>query len=212
METEILRETPDYVVCIKPWGVDAQYGMPALLSRLTGHTPILPVHRLDKDTGGVMVYAKSKKAAAWFSREIAAGRMEKTYLALVGGCPQPSAGQWEDLLFRDGQRNKSYVVQRMRKGVKKAVLFYETLHTAQTDAAAVSLVRVRLQTGRTHQIRVQFASRGMPLLGDKKYGGALFPRLALWSTELAFDGPAGECCRFVCDPPWNDWEKGQIEQ
>jgi 23S rRNA pseudouridine1911/1915/1917 synthase len=146
---------------------------------------IYPVHRLDKETGGVMVYAKTAQAAAKLSADVAAGRLQKTYLAVVKGDFPNEQGEMRDLLFRDQQRNKSFVVQRQRKGVKEAILQYERLESRD----ALSLMKVTLVTGRTHQIRVQFASRGYPLIGDRRYGGNTAPCLALWAHTLSFPHP-----------------------
>ena len=125
---------------------------------------IFPIHRLDKNVGGVMVYARTKFAAASLSKAVQEGTMVKEYLAMVHGTP-PESGDWEDLLFKDSRKNKVFVVKRQRTGVKKARLEFTRL--TQDDP---SLVRIRLHTGRSHQIRVQFSSRGFPLVGDHKYG------------------------------------------
>ena len=160
---EILYSDKDIAVCIKPVGVDAETGMPAALGEaLDGD--FFCVHRLDRNVGGVMVFARHKAAAARLSALIQSGDMVKEYVALVHGTP-PESGDWEDLLFKDSGRNKVFVVTRERKGVKRARLEFKRLSAGES-----SLVRVRLHTGRSHQIRVQFASRGFPLLGDHKYG------------------------------------------
>lgn len=200
----ILYEDTQILVCEKPAGVIAEEGgMPALLRAESGARDIFCVHRLDRETAGLMVCAKTKAAAAALSAAIAAGRMEKRYLALVQGTP-PAAGKWRDLLFRDAKQNKSYVVARERRGVREAKLRFETLETRN----GVSLVRVALETGRSHQIRVQFASRGFPLLGDKKYGSAYRDRpLALYACELAFPHPkTGEPLRFERKPEGEVWQ------
>ena len=163
---EILEQTPQLVLCVKPVGVRAQgeteADLPALLKRQLG-CEIYPVHRLDQAVGGVMVFAKTAPAAAKLSR------------------PKDDSGEFFDLLFHDRFKNKTYVVSKERKGVKKASLSYRVV----AEADGLCLVHVRLHTGRTHQIRVQFASRGMPLVGDGKYGSrknAASP--ALWSYAL----------------------------
>lgn len=156
---DILFENNHIVVCIKPVGMDSEHEVPAVLGG-----EIYPVHRLDKNVGGVMVYARTKAAAADISRAIQNGTMVKEYVALVYGDPPPH-GDWEDLLFKDSSKNKVFVVKKERKGVKKARLEFTRL----TDADP-ALVRIRLHTGRSHQIRVQFSSRGFPLVGDHKYG------------------------------------------
>ena len=160
---ELLYQDKDIVVCIKPVGLDSEHQVPdELKNRLGGE--IFTLHRLDQNVGGVMVYARTKTAAAALSTAIQQGKMVKEYVALVHGTP-PEKGDWEDLLFKDSRRNKVFVVDRERGGVKKARLEYKRL-----TAGAQSLVRIRLHTGRSHQIRVQFSSRGYPLVGDRKYG------------------------------------------
>ena len=160
---EILHSDKDFVVCIKPVGVDSEHELPATLQEKLGGE-IFTLHRLDKNVGGVMVYARNKAAAAALSKTIAQGEMVKEYVALVHGAPPPE-GDWEDLLFKDSRKNKVFVVKRQRNGVKMAHLTYQCLKTGEQ-----SLVRIRLYTGRSHQIRVQFSSRGFPLVGDHKYG------------------------------------------
>ena len=166
---EILKETARYLVCVKPIGIAAQgtqaEAMPQLLSEQLG-CDIFPVHRLDQTVGGIMVYAKTVQEAARLTQAMGQGQMQKTYLAVLTGCPAEKAGTLEDLLFHDRVKNKTYVVKRMRGGVKQAKLHYEIL--ARQDG--LSLVRIRLETGRTHQIRVHMAHIGHPLLGDMVYG------------------------------------------
>lgn len=181
---EILKETARYLVCVKPVGTAAQgtqaEAMPQLLSEQLG-CDIFPVHRLDQTVGGVMVFAKTAQEAARLTQAMGQGQMQKTYLAVLTGCPAERAGTLEDLLFHDRAKNKTYVVRRQRGGVKQARLHYEIL--AEQDG--LSLARIRLETGRTHQIRVQFASRGLPLLGDGKYGSRDNRcTCALWSFRL----------------------------
>lgn len=150
-------------VCVKPVGLDSQLEVPAALTQALGGQ-WLPVHRLDQNVGGLMVFARTKQAAAQLSKAIQEGAMVKEYVAMVHGTP-PESGDWEDLLWKDSAKNKVFVVKRMRRGVKKARLEFTRLTEGE-----VSLVRIRLHTGRSHQIRVQFASRGFPLVGDHKYG------------------------------------------
>ena len=173
---EILFEDKHIVVCIKPVGMDSEHEVPAALGG-----EIYPIHRLDKNVGGVMVYARTKAAAAALSKAIQDGTMVKEYVALVHGTP-PESGDWTDLLFKDSSKNKVFVVNKERKGVKKARLEFTRL--TDTDPA---LVRIRLHTGRSHQIRVQFSSRKYPLVGDHKYGSRDdSPAPMLYSCRLTF--------------------------
>ena len=187
----VLYSDKDIVVCIKPVGVDSEQELPQLLGG-----QIYPIHRLDKNVGGVMVYAKTKQAAAALSKAIQEGTMVKEYVAMVHGTP-PSSGDWTDLLWKDSAKNKVFVVKRERKGVKKARLEFQRLTEGER-----SLVHIRLYTGRSHQIRVQFSSRGFPLVGDHKYGShdaATAPML--FSCRLSF--PYGKELRsFEAMPDW----------
>ncbi len=160
---EILFKNRDFVACVKPVGLDSESQVPGALREQLGGE-IFPLHRLDKNVGGVMVFARNKKAAAQLSATIAKGEMVKEYVALVHGTP-PAEGDWEDLLFKDSRKNKVFVVKRQRAGVKAARLTYQLIKAGER-----SLVHIRLYTGRSHQIRVQFSSRGFPLVGDHKYG------------------------------------------
>lgn len=201
---EILYEDSSVIVVIKPQGILSQSdknGGESMVARLSEHTGrgIFPVHRLDKETGGVMVYAKTQKAAATLSRDMSEHRFYKEYLALVHGVPVENSGTFCDLLFHDRAKNKSFVVKRERKGVKKAELYYEVLETKEKDGEKYSLLRVVLHTGRTHQIRVQFAHRKMPLSGDRKYGAKDGEKnLGLWAARLKFFHPeTGEEMEFT---------------
>ena len=194
------------LVCIKPVGVDSQEGMRELLREQLGVESFC-VHRLDREVGGLMVFAKNPAAAAGLSAAIARRDMQKEYLTVLPGSPQPEEGVLRDLLFRDAAKNKSYVVKRRRKGVREAELEYRLLERA----GELALMGVELHTGRSHQIRVQFASRGLPLVGERKY---CQPRddcpLALFSHRLSFRHPAsGEPLSFVREPPreypWTLW-------
>ena len=157
---EILHEDKAFVVCVKPVGIDSEHQLPEELRKVLGGE-IFPIHRLDQNVGGVMVFARTKPAAAQLSKLVQDGDLVKEYVAQVHGTP-PENGDWTDFLFKDSTKNKVFVVKKERKGVKKARLEFVAL--------APSLVRIRLHTGRSHQIRVQFASRGFPLVGDHKYG------------------------------------------
>lgn len=191
----ILYEDAHLVICLKPPGVlseDSEKGrcMPALLRehyRAQGKNDyIATVHRLDKIVGGVMVFSRRRQVTGMLTAAIARHEITKEYLAVLRGHPEKAEDTLTDLLFRDAAHNKSYVVKRMRKGVREARLSYREI--ARTDA--LSLVRVQLHTGRTHQIRVQFASRGLPLLGDIRYGSRDERcTAALWSYRLALRHP-----------------------
>lgn len=184
---EILFENADFLACIKPVGVPSQCdGAEDMVKLLKGQTgsEIYPVHRLDTAVGGTMIFAKNKKSAAYLSKEIAEKRFVKTYLAVIEGCPEEKEGRLEDLLFKDKRKNKSYVVKRERKGVRRASLDYRAID----EENGKSLVTVTLNTGRSHQIRVQFASRKMPLAGDGKYGSRDNRcEVALWSHAVEFN-------------------------
>ena len=192
---EILYSDKDLAVCVKPVGLDSEHEVPeALCAALGGEA--FPIHRLDKNVGGVMVYARNKKAAAALSKAVQDGAMVKEYVALVHGAP-PESGDWEDLLFKDSSKNKVFVVKKERKGVKKARLEFRRLTTGEP-----SLVRIRLHTGRSHQIRVQFSSRGFPLLGDHKYGARdEYTAPMLFSCCLTFPF-GGREHRYEALPDW----------
>ena len=160
---EILYSDKDIAVCVKPVGLDSESEVPACLIEILGGE-VFPLHRLDKNVGGIMVYARTKSAAARLSKAIQDGAMVKEYVALVHGTP-PESGDWQDLLFKDSRKNKVFVVKKQRAGVKAARLEFRRLTEGE-----ISLVAIRLHTGRSHQIRVQFSSRGFPLVGDHKYG------------------------------------------
>lgn len=163
------------------------------------------LHRLDKTTGGAIVYAKTKLAASKMSTLIAENKLRKTYLCVTEGELQTEGGTLTDLLYHDKAKNKTYVVKRERKGVKKAELLYNTICTGEIDGEKISLVKVELKTGRTHQIRVQFASRRHPLVGDKKYGSKLKNDIiALWSHKLCFIHPVTKEQVCVCADPDSD--------
>ena len=191
----IIYSDRDFAVIIKPVGVDSEHQVPAMISEQLGGG-VFPIHRLDLNVGGVMVYARTSSAAAQLSRLVQEGKLVKEYRALVHGVP-PENGVLEDFLFKDSRKNKVFVVKKERKGVKKASLEYTRL----TDAGP-SLVHIRLHTGRSHQIRVQFSSRGFPLVGDHKYGSrdeAKEPKL--FSCRISFPWK-GETKVFEAFPEW----------
>ena len=207
-DLHILYEDAHVVLCVKPVGVlseDSEQGacMPALLRRHYREQGkpdyIATVHRLDKIVGGVMLFSRRREVTGKLTAAVAEHRVTKEYLAVLRGHPAEASATLTDLLFRDASKNKSYVVKRMRKGVREASLEYVTLGSTEE----LTLVRVRLHTGRTHQIRVQFASRGLPLSGDRKYGASNAPwPIALWSYRLSFAHPqTSEAMTFACPPP-----------
>ena len=193
---EILYSDKSLAVCVKPVGLDSEAEVPEKLKNILGGD-IFPIHRLDKNVGGVMVYARNKQAAAKLSKAVQDGLMVKEYVAMVHGTP-PEEGDWSDFLFKDSRKNKVFVVKKQRKGVKLARLEYQRLRSGEK-----SLVHVRLHTGRSHQIRVQFASRGYPLVGDHKYGSrddAAAPML--FSCRISFPWN-GEYKVFEQFPEWH---------
>ena len=192
---DFLFSDKDIAVCVKPVGLDSEAEFPAAIKEALGGE-VFPIHRLDKNVGGVMVYARSKQAAAALSKAVQDGAMVKEYVAVVHGTP-PESGDWEDLLWKDSRKNKVFVVKRVRSGVKKARLEFKRLSQGET-----SLVRIRLHTGRSHQIRVQFSSRGFPLVGDHKYGSRdqrIEPML--FSCRITFPYK-GETKSFEVLPDW----------
>jgi len=192
---EILYSDKNIAVIVKPVGLDSEHQVPAALQEALGGEAF-PIHRLDKNVGGVMVFARTKQAAAFLSKAVQEGTMVKEYVAQVHGTP-PERGDWTDLLFKDSSKNKVFVVKKERRGVKKARLEFARLSGGET-----SLVRIRLHTGRSHQIRVQFSSRGFPLVGDRKYGGrddATSPML--FSCKLTFPYGKGTV-EFEKLPDW----------
>lgn len=191
----ILCTERDFAVIVKPVGMDSEKEVPERLSRELGGV-FYTIHRLDRNVGGVMVYARTKEAAAALSRLVQSGELRKEYFAQVTGTP-PEEAVWEDLLLKDSRKNKAFVVKRQRAGVKAAKLAYTRL-----TAGEVSLVRVRLHTGRSHQIRVQFASRGYPLAGDHKYGARdRLKEPRLFSCAISFPWK-GKQLRFEATPEW----------
>lgn len=193
---KIIEYDKNLVVCIKPVGLDSEKQLPIELKNQLGGE-IYIVHRLDLNVGGVMVYARNKQTAASLSRSIQEGMMMKEYVAKVHGIIE-EYGDLEDLLWKDSRKNKVFVVKRMRGGVKKAKLEFKRLNVYE-DA---SLVRIRLHTGRSHQIRVQFASRGYPLIGDHKYGSKdVKTSPMLFSCKITFPYQ-GKTVSFEAYPEW----------
>lgn len=201
---EILYMDKDILVCIKPARVlstDEPGGLPDLLREALQDpkADIRTVHRLDRVVSGVMVLARNAAAASELSRQIREDGFTKEYLAVVHGCPEGERGTLRDLLYRDKARRMTMVAKEPGKGIQEAVLDYECLHRNKD----MSRVQIHLRTGRTHQIRVQFASRGMPLIGERKYAVLEDEcEIALWSHKIGFTHPAtGEHMEFTKEPP-----------
>ena len=199
---QILYQDDDIVVCVKParaLSTDEPGGLPDLLRAELGTEDFRTVHRLDRVVSGLMVVARNAKAASELSRQVREDYFGKEYLAVVHGAPQAECGRMRDLLGRDKARKMTFVAQEMAKGVQEAVLDYRVL----SKSADFSKVHVRLHTGRTHQIRVQFSSRGLPLVGERKYSELNDPcEIALWSYRLEFTHPkTGEKMEFTLEPP-----------
>ncbi len=209
-------EDKQIAVCIKPAGIISQNSEAGgdMIALLNAHfeengenAKAFPVHRLDRETSGIMVYAKNSHAAAELSKQAEQNKIKKRYYAVIQGVPKEKNGVLTDLLFRDKQKNKTFVVNRMRKGVRDASLEYSVIG----KNGGLSLLDILLHTGRTHQIRVQFASRKMPLVGDGRYGGGS-GKLALFAHTLEFIHPkSGETLSFSAKPdatdfPWNKFK------
>ena len=201
---ELVYADDDILVCLKPPRVlstDEPGGVPDLARQALGNpeADVRTVHRLDRVVSGLMVLARNAKAASELSRQIRDDEFEKEYLAVVHGCPDAEKGTLRDLLGRDKARKMTYVAAEPAKGVQEAVLDYSVLGSAQN----MTRVRIRLHTGRTHQIRVQFASRALPLVGERKYSELNDPcEIALWSYRLGFKHPkTGEKMEFIYEPP-----------
>ncbi len=211
---EICYHDAHILVCIKPPRVlstDEPGGLPELLREQIGqpHGDIRTVHRLDRVVSGLMVLARNASAASELSRQVREGEFKKTYLAALHGVPERMEDTLCDLLGRDKARRMTYVTREMGKGIQPASLSYTVL--ARDDQNA--LVKIRLHTGRTHQIRVQFASRGYPLWGERKYFTGDDPcEIALFSHEIGFYHPqTGQWMEFTKNPPdefpWNSFSK-----
>ena len=201
----ILYDDEYIAVAVKPAGIISEAGgFPDILieelSKKRGkEVTLYPVHRLDKETEGIMVYALTQNTAASLSKDITDGLWQKTYLARVCGIPEKDLDTLRDLLYYDRARSKSFVVQRERKGVKEAILHYTLVSTEN----GYSTLKIKLETGRTHQIRVQFASRGLPLCGDRRYGAPAESgkSLALCACELKLRHPkTREALEFKIEP------------
>ena len=207
---EILYQDNDIIVCIKPAGLLSEgEGEDSLLTVLAAQCggQVFPVHRLDRGAAGLMVFARNSKAAAGLSRAVQEKQLKKEYFARISGVPAEKEGEMTDFLFKDSRKGKVFAVKRPRKGVREARLTYRVLWQDGDS----SLVRVALDTGRTHQIRVQFSSRGMPLWGDGKYGSRVKGDLALFSCGLGFPHPrTGKRMEWEAKPMGQPWERGNL--
>lgn len=208
---ELIYVDNDIVVCVKPARVlstDEAGGVPELVRQALGDSKadIRTVHRLDRVVSGLMVLARNAAAASELSRQIRGDAFQKEYLAVIHGSPEAETGRLEDLLQRDKARRMTFVTDQMAKGVQPASLRYQVLNRQN----GMSRVKIQLETGRTHQIRVQFSSRNMPLVGERKYSTLEDPcEIALWSYRLAFTHPVtGKSMEFTLEPPedypWTD--------
>lgn len=219
---EILYKSRDFIACVKPQGIPSQTDtsgdedmtslLKAYLSDLGENDDIFVIHRLDRATGGVMIYTRNPKSAAELSRLVAEkDGFEKHYLTVVSGEPSEKCGNMTDYLYKDSAQKKAFVVKGERRGAKLASLDYELRSTAEIDGKTLSLVAIKLNTGRFHQIRAQFSSRGMSVFGDGKYGSReKAPHFALWANKIAFNYK-GKTYEFEKAPdmdaiPWNYFE------
>lgn len=205
---KILFEDSNLIVCEKEAGLISEFSptspisLPSLLCTQQGLKELFVLHRLDKEVSGLIVYAKNAETAAGISRQISEGDFEKEYLAIVSGELCNPTGTLCDLLYHDKQKNKTYVVKKKRAGVKEAILEYNVIdYDAAND---VSKLKIKLLTGRTHQIRIQFASRGHSIIGDRKYGSSINVKpIRLHSHTLSFfDNSTGEKISFDSLPAW----------
>lgn len=201
---DIIYQDKDILVCVKPSGVlstDEPGGLPELVRQELGdpNANVRTVHRLDRTVSGLMVLARRSKAASELSRQIREGEFQKEYMAVIHGKPEEESGMLRDLLLRNKQERKTYIVEEPGKDVQEAILEYRVVKETQD----LTRVRIQLHTGRTHQIRAQFSGRNLPLVGDRKYG---LPEddcnIALWSYRLAFRHPySGKPMEFILEPP-----------
>ena len=215
----ILHKEKDFIVCVKPQGIPSQPDttesedmtslLRAHLTEMNENSDIFVVHRLDRATGGIILYARNKNAAAAFSQLVAEKNgFDKEYLAIVANTPDEQCGNMTNYLLKDRAKKKAFVVKNERKGSKLASLDYDVVKTSAVGEKLFSLIHIKLNTGRFHQIRAQFSSRGMPIYGDGKYGSReKAPNFALWASKLSFVYK-GKNYEFEKNPdfdsiPWN---------
>ena len=214
---EILHKNRDFIVCVKPQGIPSQSDttcdedMTSLLQdqlRESGENDdVFVIHRLDRSTGGVILYARNKSAAAIFSRLVAEkDGFQKEYIAIVSGQPENDCGNMTDYLFKDSAQKKAFVVKSERKGAKLASLDYSVIKIENIGEKIFSHLAIKLNTGRFHQIRAQLSSRGMPICGDGKYGSReKRQHMALWAIKLSFDYK-GKHYEFQKYPDWQEFQ------
>ena len=186
----ILYRDDQLLVCEKPVGISSESpGLPDLVNDQTG-LKTYPAHRLDRGTGGVCILALSSRICGLLQTLFRDGKVDKDYFAVVCGRPETDRGCYTDLLFHDRRQNKTFIARQMRKGVKEASCEWTVIHSVTREDQVLSLIHVRIHTGRTHQIRIQFASRGLPLAGDRKYGSPVKGKNpALWAGCISFPHP-----------------------
>ena len=201
----IIYQDKEIVVCEKPYGVSSQLSggenMVDILKGVCG-CEIYPVHRLDTQTTGLIVFAKTEESAKSLSAQVSQRAMEKEYFCLCHG-ELEERGEMVDYLFHDRLKNKSFTVKTKRAGAKEARLEFKKISEIYKGECGLNLVRVKLHTGRTHQIRVQFSSRGNILYGDGKYGAKDNDKIALHSAYLSFNHPkTNQRLEFESTPEW----------
>ena len=219
MDIHLLYNDRHFLICEKPVGVHSESdGLPLLLKEQE-NLIVYPVHRLDSVTGGTCLLAKTREACSKLQDMFHSGMMEKEYLAVVSGKPDMLSGTYTDFLYHHAASNKTFVVKKQRRGVKKALCDWQVLQSSDISGQLLSLVRIHLHTGRTHQIRVQFSSRRMPVVGDQKYGSRVKAKApALWSVKLSFPHPfeAGRHVDALSFPPrafpWSCFDIGSFYQ
>lgn len=217
---EILYENRACIACVKPVGVLSQKGrrgeenMVTLLERMQRGSlgSIYLIHRLDKEVGGVMIFAKSHDAASKLANAVEKREIRKEYLAVLRGVPEQTEGELRDWLWRDEALKKTVVVDRAHRGAKEAKLLYRVLAMTEGESGPLSLVQIQLHTGRNHQIRVQFSSRHLPLYGDDRYGGFAEAAPALWAFRLTFPDPLGGERTVMKLPSGGVWERFRLNE
>lgn len=207
---QVIFDDADILVCIKQAGELSERAehMPGKSVADIYGKPLFTVHRLDRETSGVMVYAKTKAAAAALSEQLKSGKIKKRYFAVLRGVPEKSSGELEDYLVRNSRINKTEIAGQSVLGAKRARLGFTVKATEQ----GLTLADIELFTGRTHQIRAQFSGRGLPVFGDGRYGGGS-GELALRAYYLEFRHPSdNRRMTFTSLPdaamfPWNLFER-----